>query len=52
MRETATRYRHGIGKGLLTIALLMAFMLGLGDVRGARAQESDYAIGASVAVAS
>jgi len=30
----------------------MAFMLGLGDVGGARAQESDYAIGASVAVAS
>lgn len=52
MRETMTRYRHRISRGLLTIALLGALMLGLGGVRGARAQESDYAIGASVAVAS
>jgi uncharacterized protein YraI len=52
MRETVTGYRHGISRGLVTIALLVAFMLGLGDVGGARAQESDYAIGASVAVAS
>ena len=52
MRETMTRYRHGISRGLLTIALLTVLSLGLGAVPGARAQESDYAIGASVAVAS
>ena len=52
MRETMTRYRHGISRGFLTIALLGVLSLGLGGVPGARAQEYDYAIGASVAVAS
>ena len=54
MRETVTRYRNGLSRGLLTITLLTALLAAcsLSGVRGARAQESDYAIGASVAVAS
>ncbi len=45
------RAGRGVGARLLAVALLVAVALDLGGARGARAQEADYAIGASVAVA-
>lgn len=51
MRAMATRYRYGLSRGVLTIALLAAIVLGVGGPRVARAETTDFAIGAAVAVA-